>query len=369
MSLKIRVLLFSLLFVVYYGNTQNIVLRDSSQSNEISLIFIGDFMGHQDQINAAYDSKTGKYKYDSCFSYIAPLLCDADVSIANLEVTIGIKPFSGYPQFSSPPSFAKAISDAGVDILSTANNHSVDKSKAGMERTLHVLDSLNIKHFGTYYDSKEKDTASPLIINKNGFKIALLTYTYGTNSLVPIPPNIVNYLDSATIAKDIADAKKENPDEIIAYVHWGIQYKNFPSESQKAWTNYFKKLGVKIVIGSHPHVVQPMKWNKKDSSLVVYSLGNFVSHQRTFPRDGGAVFKLTLQKKDNKVIIKNATYALSWVYEPIVNGHKEYYVLPIKDFENRPSFFAKRKHYDKMMRYVNHARKHLDSSNLNIKEY
>ena len=352
----------------------NVIAQENSDTvltdkSEISLLFIGDFMGHQDQIDAAWDSVSGSYFYDSCFTYIKPLLSDADFTIANIETTLGIKPYSGYPQFSSPPTYAEAIHQAGVDILATVNNHSVDKSKAGMERTLHILDSLNISHLGTYYSPQDKDSLSPLIIEKNGIKIALLSYTYGTNSLIPIPPNIVNYLDSNIIATDVKNAKALNPDVIIAYVHWGIQYKDYADKSQKAWNNYFNSLGVKIVIGSHPHVVQPMIWNQEDSSLVVYSLGNFISHQRTFPRDGGAVFKLILEKKDSTVIIKEANYALSWVYEPVINGKKQYYVLPVKDFENNPDFFTRRKDYDKMIRYIKHARALFKSDNLNVSEY
>lgn len=360
--------LFVLAFQIHV-KAQNDTDSFRIKNQEINLLFIGDFMGHQDQIDAAYDSSSNSYSYDSCFHYIRPWLSDADFTIANIETTLGIKPYSGYPQFSSPPAFAEAIRRSGVDIVATVNNHSVDKSKAGMERTLFVLDSLKMRHMGTYYSPKDKDSLSPLIVEKNGIKVALLSYTYGTNSLNPIPPNIVNYLDSNTISKDVIKAKSHNPDVIVAYVHWGIQYKDYPSKSQKAWNNYFKSLGVKIVIGSHPHVVQPMKWNKSDSSLVVYSLGNFISHQRTFPRDGGAIFKLILKKTDGQVVIQDAKYSLSWVYEPEIDGKKKYFVLPVKAFENKPDFFAKRKDFDKMQRYIKHARSLMKETNENIVEY
>ncbi len=359
----LAIIIFSLSPILSYSQ------ENSLSNSEISLIFIGDFMGHQDQIDAAYDSINNSYNYASCFKYISASLSDADFTIANLEVTLGSKPYSGYPQFSSPPEFAKAIKDAGIDILSTANNHSVDKSKAGIEKTISILDSLNIQHIGTYISPKEKNILSPLIIKKNDIRIALLSYTYGTNSLVAPKPCIVNYLDSTTILNDIKSVKKDSIDAIIAFVHWGTQYKNFPNNTQKNWFNYFKSLGVKIVIGSHPHVVQPMIWNKKDSSLVVYSLGNFISHQRTFPRDGGAYVKIILRKHNNIISIEDVKYSLSWVYEPLENGKKNYYVLPASEFEKKPSFFNRQKDYTKMMRYIKHARGHLDSNNINIMEY
>ncbi len=346
------------------------------KDDEISLLFIGDFMGHMDQIKAAYNKKTKKYEYDECFSKIKPILSDADVTLGNLEVTLGVKPYSGYPQFSSPPSYASAIKNAGVDILTTSNNHSCDKRKKGVERTIKILDSLNIGHTGTFINQVEKTKNPAYVIEKNNFKIAVISYTYGTNGLKPTPPNIVNYLDKATIKKDVDYVNsKINPDQIIAFVHWGDQYKDLPNKSQKDMFTYFKSLGVNIVIGAHPHVLQPMKWNKPTAEnpkedFVVYSLGNFVSHQRTFPRDGGAVLKLSLRKdKDQKVHIKKADYFLTWVYEPIVNGNKEYYVLPADEYSKKPEAFTKKKDYDKMMRFIKHARTLLGKHNVNINEY
>ena len=355
---------------------QHIKKTIPKQPDEISLLFIGDFMGHKDQINAAYNKKTKTYEYDSCFSKIKPILSNADVTIGNIEVTLGIKPYSGYPQFSSPASYAAAIKRAGVDALTTANNHSCDKGKKGVEKTISILDSLNIPHTGTFINSIEKTKNPAYIINKNNFKIAVINYTYGTNSIDPTPPNVVNYLEKEVITKDVTYIKNGiQPDQIIAFLHWGDQYKDLPNKAQKDMFAHFKSLGVNIVIGAHPHVLQPMEWHKKDSlntkeNLVVYSLGNFVSHQRTFPRDGGAVFKLSLQKdSSNTVNIKDAKYCLTWVHEPVVNKNKEYYVLPANEFSKKPDFFTEKKDYDKMMRFVKHARTLLGEHNINIEEY
>lgn len=344
------------------GNSQ----ISSKNTKELSLIFVGDFMGHLDQINAAYNPKNKTYDYNDCFKYIKPILNDADITIGNLEVTLGTKPYSGYPQFSSPASYASAIKNAGVDVLMTANNHSCDKKKQGVEKTIKILDSLKILHTGTFINKMKKKLQTPLILIKNDFKLAFLNYTYGTNGILPTHPNIINYLDKKTIAEDVKNAKLLNPDEIIVFVHWGTQYKNLPSKAQKNWLSYFQSLGVHIVIGSHPHVLQPMIF--KNDNLVVYSLGNFISHQRTFPRDGGAVFKLNLIKQKNKVKIKNATYNLTWVYEPTINGKKKYFILPIKDFENNSSEYLDKENYNKMMRFANHARKLLNKENIGVTE-
>lgn len=351
-----------LLLGLNYGFSQTFY----EKPKELSLVFVGDFMGHLDQIRSAYDPINKTYNYDDCFKYVKPILSDADITIGNLEVTLGVKPYAGYPQFSSPASYASAIKKAGVDVLMTANNHSCDKRKKGLEKTLKILDSLQISHTGTFISKEEKDLQSPLIVIKNGFKLAFLNYTYGTNGIPPTRPNIVNYLDKKVIAADVEKAKLSNPDEIIVFVHWGPQYKSLPSKNQKDWFSYFKSLGVNIVIGAHPHVLQPMIL--KEDKLVVYSLGNFISHQRTFPRDGAAIFKLNLIKEKGKVRIKNASYNLTWVYEPIINGKKRYFILPVKDFENNTSEYLDVKNYRKMMRFAMHARTLLGKENIGIEE-
>ena len=350
--------------------------KEPYKNDEISLLFIGDFMGHMDQINAAHNKTTNTYEYDSCFSKIKPILSDADVTLGNIEVTLGVKPYSGYPQFSSPASYAAAIKRAGVDVLTTANNHSCDKRKRGVEKTIQILDSLEIGHTGTFISSVEKTKNPAYLIEKNNFRIAVVNYTYGTNSIDPTPPNVVNYLDKEVIKKDVNYVKNTlQPDQIIAFLHWGDQYKDLPNAKQKDMFSYFKSLGVNIVIGAHPHVLQPMEWHKKDTvnskdNLVVYSLGNFVSHQRTFPRDGGAVFKMVLEKDSlQNVSIKDAKYCLTWVHEPIINGEKEYYVLPADAYTTKKEYFSEQKDYDKMMRFVNHARTLLGEHNVNIGEY
>ena len=196
----------------------------------------------------------------------------------------------------------------------------------------------------------------------------MLNYTYGTNG-IPIPSGtVVNLLDKKTIQNDVEKAKALNPDQIIAFVHWGQQYKDLPSQSQKNWYAYFKSLGVNIVIGSHPHVVEPMHWEKSSNSLVVYSLGNFVSNQRTFPRDGGALFELTLTKEDGFIEISDAKYLLTWVHKRTFENGIDYYVLPVEEFEYREAYFEKGSDLKKMKSYAKHARQLLNAHNENIQE-
>jgi poly-gamma-glutamate synthesis protein (capsule biosynthesis protein) len=355
--------IIGILFFVLYGN-----IFAQEKDNSVTLLFVGDIMGHGPQVRAAYNPITKTYNYDACFQYMSPIFVQADYVIGNLEVTLGTKPYRGYPQFSSPVELAIATKKAGINILATANNHSCDRRKKGIDKTISVLDSLQIMHLGTYNSTLAKDSINPLIIEKNHIKIALLNYTYGTNG-IPVPKgSVVNLLKKETIAADVIKAKSYHPDQIIAFVHWGEQYRDRPVQSQKKWFAYFKSLGVNIVIGSHPHVIEPMEWDKEQNTLVVYSLGNFVSNQRSFPRDGAGIFELTLTKKEQQTFINQANYQLTWVYKRKQDKKTDYLILPIDEFAYKKTFFTKDSDYQKMKKYALHAKKLLGKYNRNIPE-
>ena len=273
---------------------------DSTYSidNEISFLFMGDFMQHGPQIKAAKDSN-GNYNYEHYFEYTESLIKEVDFAIANLEVTLAGKPYSGYPRFSAPDAYAVAIKDAGFDVLTTANNHSNDRGSLGLIRTIRILDSLNIKHLGTYQDSIEKNENYPLIIEKNGIKVGLLNYTYGTNGLETQYPNIVNMIDEKKILKDIRLCKQKQVDKIIAIAHWGKEYLSFPDQYQKRWGEWMFSNGIDIIIGGHPHSVQPAEYRKSNlnqDQLIIWSLGNIVSNQRKEHTDGGSSLQFSLYK-------------------------------------------------------------------------
>lgn len=348
---------------------------DSSHSEqELSLIFIGDIMGHGPQITSAYSTETKTYDYNSCFQYIKPVMEDADYTIANLEVTLAGEPFKGYPQFSSPDELAVACKNAGIDIMVTSNNHTCDRGGKGIVRTVEVLDSLGFMRTGSFKDSTDRKHHTPLIIEKNCFRIALLNYTYGTNGLDFPAPTIVNLLDTTIIKADIAKAKEQHVDKIIVVTHWGLEYKPEPVTAQIKMGEFIFKQGADIVIGSHPHVLEKMVWMKQEDKhgkeqLIVYSLGNYVSNQRKPKTDGGALFKLTLAKEGNNCYIKESGYVLSWVYTPIENGKKKYYVLPCSQYESDTSFFDNMDSYNQMKAFMDDSRSLFDEQNENVPEY
>ncbi|MDO4164256.1 MAG: CapA family protein, partial [Bacteroides sp.] len=268
-----------------------------SAQERITLLFVGDLMQHQAQIDAARTPQ-GEYDYSACFSRVKQQISQADIAIANLEVTLGGAPYRGYPAFSAPDSYLTSILDAGFDVLLTANNHCLDRGRKGLERTISLLDSLSVPHAGTYRDAAERKQRYPLFLKKNGFTIALLNYTYGTNGIRVTAPNVVNYIDREAILQDIRSAQARRPDAIIACMHWGEEYRSLPNSEQRALADWLLAQGVTHVIGAHPHVIQPMelRTDGRRQHVVVYSLGNFISNMRATNTDGGLIFTLELEK-------------------------------------------------------------------------
>jgi poly-gamma-glutamate synthesis protein (capsule biosynthesis protein) len=341
-------------------------------SQKISLLFLGDIMGHDEQIWAAEDRQNHTYNYDSIFKYIRPVISDSDVAIANFEVTLAGQPYRGYPQFSSPSALAAACKNAGIDCFVTANNHAADRGNNGITGTIYRLDSLRIQHTGTFTDQASRDSLQPLMIREKGFSIALLNYTYGTNGIKVSPPPVVNLLDKSLITSDIQKAKRNKPDMIILFIHWGTEYDTIPSASQVSLADYFFSQGVDLVIGSHPHVIQKMLWYKKDTvnkdRVVVFSLGNFVSNQRRPKTDGGSMARIEITRDGKSVYVSNTGYYLTWVYTPIEKYRKKFFVLPCSEFENRPQFFKNPSDFAQMKRFIDESRVLLHKQNINFSE-
>lgn len=311
----------------------------TAQKKEVKLLFAGDAMQHQSQINAARN-KDG-FNYSTYFEKVKDKITDADIAVVNLEVTLAGKPYRGYPQFSAPDEFAAELKNSGFDIFLTSNNHSLDRRKKGLERTIEVLDSLKVLHTGTFVDSIKRELYYPLMMIKNGIRIAMLNYTYGTNGIEATKPNIVNYIDKEIILKDIAAAKTMKADIIIANMHWGHEYKLMPNKEQKELTNFLIANGVKIVIGNHPHVVQPIDIRyddeRKIEAIVIYSLGNFVSGMKVVNTTGGMLANISISKEiDKEVTIDECSYSLVWVHKTKdKKGNFNFFeLLPVEQYSN-----------------------------------
>lgn len=301
------------------------------QGKQITFLFVGDLMQHQAQIDAARRAD-GSYTYSHCFSLVKEHISSADFSIGNLEVTLGGEPYRGYPQFSAPDEYLYTLKDAGFDILATANNHSLDRRRRGLERTLTLIDSTGLTAVGTYRDATDRSQRYPLLIEKNGIRIALLCGTYGTNGITTTPPNIVNSLSREEWASDIHTARAMRADAIIAIVHWGNEYQQQPTDEQRKLAHWLIEQGVDHVIGSHPHVVQPIELvphaDYPTHHAIVYSLGNYVSNMSIAHGDVGLCVELTIEKIGPSTRLKKLDHHLVWTERADLSKTKDFRIIP-----------------------------------------
>ncbi len=272
------------------------------------LAAVGDIMMHDTQIAAGLDRQSNTYDFSFMFASISRHLKRADVVFGNLETTLAGKEFkyTGYPLFNAPEQLAANLKEAGFTILSTANNHSLDRKAAGVERTLEHLDRVGLAHVGTARTAAERDR---LVFQEvRGIKLAFLAYTYGTNG-IPVPkdrPYLVNLIDLPRMVADIQAARAAGADMVVVSLHIGNEYQREPNPYQRMVVEELFRAGAGIVLGSHPHVLQPMEWRQvlqEDGSaedrFVVFSLGNFVSAQKGLYRESSAILYLTLEKDLN----------------------------------------------------------------------
>ena len=288
--------------------------RGAGEPRCAELLFAGDAMQHQAQIDQARLRGGGGYDYSDCFTYIAPTVTEADYAVCNLEVPLGGGPdYTGYPCFSAPDSYAEALRDAGFDMFMTANNHSLDRRDRAARRTLVALDSLGIDHVGSYRDSLDREEKVPFIKNIKGFKIGFLNYTYGTNGIPPQDGVEIALIDKERMAREIRKTREAGAEILVVMVHWGVEYVLLQNRNQEELADFLVDQGVDLIIGGHPHVIQPMKVvrNEKEGKdvLVVYSLGNLISNMKTADTRGGALVRARIERDaDGKARFKSADY-------------------------------------------------------------
>jgi len=367
-SLRCKVLFLGL-FICWLPSTLFAQTTEQDSLHRLQLFFTGDIMGHGPQIRSAQLVKNKSFDYTPCFRYVEPIIKRADLAIGNLEVTLpGKPPYQGYPLFRSPDALADALCLAGFDFLSTANNHSNDGGKNGV---IHTIDALQQQHFyqtGTFKNSEERDLFYPLIVYKNQFKLAFLNYTYDTNKIPTRPPTMVNEIDTALIRSDMQEAVKLQPDLIIVLMHWGLEYKLKESKKQRRLADWLFSQGADLIIGSHPHVVQPIKekellrGEERKKVLVSYSLGNFISNQQKPNTDGGLALEVELlkHKRTAKTTIGKYAYLPIWRYvHSDKKGKKTFFALPVSAFEEKAFPGMPAKDRKAMLQFAKNIRAHL----------
>lgn len=310
---------------------------------DVELLFVGDAMQHKGQLERArHLGNDGQFDYSECYFHLKDEISNADYAVCNLELPLGGNgDYSGYPTFSAPDSYAESLKDAGFDLFLTANNHSLDRRDKGVRRTIEVLNKMGVDHIGTYDNIQQRDSLVPFIKNIKGIRIGFLNYTYGTNGITARDGAEVALIDKKKISEEIKKTREAGAELVVVAIHWGIEYVLLPNGVQKDLASFLVDEGVDMVIGGHPHVIQPMevRHNEKEDKdvLVVYSLGNFISDMKKPDTAGGALVRTIVGRDSSgKAKFKNANYDIFFVVKP--HGDKDnYQVVPSWKAELIPS--------------------------------
>lgn len=317
---------------------ESIVLEDSYAT----IVSFGDALCHKPVDDAAYDQETGIYDFSPMFKYVEKYFQNSTINIGNCESPMAgaERGYSGYPTFNAPEHLAVDLKELGVDIMTTANNHSLDKGFNGLSSTLDFLDNAEIAHVGTARTEEEQNTI--LFMDLNGIRTAFLAYTYGTNG-IPVPEDkefCVNLIDEDLILKKINQAKDEGAELIVASMHWGVEYQTVENAEQDKLAEFLIKNDVNIILGSHPHVLQPMKMLKvkndegeEKEGLVIFSQGNFFSNQTQENTQNTAIFNIEVKKngKTGEVTVEKVTYAPIYVNRKEPGAKDRYELLDLDE--------------------------------------
>lgn len=296
-----------------------------------SLYAIGDVLLHDSVYNAA--RVDDGYDFDSAFEQISPILSRADISIANQESMIGGSEIglSSYPAFNSPYEIGDALKRAGIDLVTTANNHTLDRGVRAIENSIGYWNEIGMPYTGSFLSAEDKANIRTLTANDISF--SFLAYTYGTNGVVPKQPYHVNYIDLAQMQPEIEKAE-QSTDMTVVSLHFGTEYEPLPNEGQTELAQALADLGVDIIIGHHPHVLQPpamLEGVNGNQTFVVYSLGNFLSGQQGDDRNTGGIIGIDVVKtiEDNSVTfeLKNPMFYPTFARKSIGGSYE---VVPLE---------------------------------------
>lgn len=300
--------------------------KSKDQIKTIRIKAFGDIMSHLGQSTYARNKGGGEsFDFSDQFLYMSDFIKDSDIAIGNFETTTNPdRPIAGYPVFNTDVSYPKFLKEAGFDVVTTANNHCLDTGEEGLYATIKAIEDAGLDHVGTQKENEDR------VIYKtvNDVKVAFLAYTYGTNdkeyNVVDTDvTKIVNYLDEEMIEKDIKVAKNNNADFIVVYPHWGIEYQSYPSPEQISLGRKMIDWGADLVIGNHPHVVQPGEYYRTEDGrrgFIAYALGNFISLQSyetlgDIRTEQSVAYEITLAKdmNDGETAIEGVKAYPLWV--------------------------------------------------------
>jgi len=319
------------------------------KDTEITIVMVGDILLHT-PVEEAAKRDDGSYNFDFIFENLKKDISSADIAIVNQEVIIGGQELgvSGYPSFNAPYQAGDALVEAGFDVVCHGTNHALDKGKSGLLNCCKYWREQHPEITVVGINETEDAYNNIDIVEEKGIRIAILNYTYGTNG-IPQPkgmPHAVDMLDRNKVEKELKYAE-ENADFTIVCPHWGTEYKLDVDSNQKYWTEIFRKNGADLVLGTHPHVIEPIEMLQDDTAgitnnhgngdmLVYYSLGNFVNWtsgkgKGVANRMVGGMADVTIGRNaKGEVVIKS--YGVTPVVTHLQKGHEGVIVYPLTEY-------------------------------------
>ena len=274
----------------------------------VSIFIVGDIMSHR-----AVSKSAEEHGFSSFFKYIEDRIEGADLAIGNMEFPLAGKPYTGYPAFSGPDAYPQYLSDVGFDIFLTANNHILDKGTAGIRRTIEVLERKGLAYTGIAADARADTLLNPLMIHVRGLRIAVVNFTYGTNTGPFDKWPKVNYMRKDDILSMLVRAREA--DLVMVFPHWGTEYRLHHDKEQEEMARWLVENGADVVVGAHPHVIQDVQFI--DGKPVLYSLGNALSNQNDLNSrlEMAATLRVVLER-DKEPHLLPPTYEYLWCTKP-----------------------------------------------------
>ena len=357
------VILFSLVLIYFLGganskNLQQEVKKDNKlqenkkeeeQEYQASMVMVGDNLIHSSIYKDASDGKGG-YDFRKMYELVKPIIQKYDIAYYNQETVLGGKELgvSDYPTFNSPQEVGDAMIDAGFNLVSLASNHTMDSGEKAILASREYWDSKSdVLAVGSYSSTDDRNKAR--IVTKNNIRYTMLNYTYGTNGisvpsgkeyLVNVWPVTGNNPDTDTlyqeyksqVKKDIEQVR-DQVDLLIVAMHWGVEYQAMPNRYQEDMASYLASLGVNIIIGTHPHVIQPVTWINQ--TLVIYSLGNFLSAHEVVNMANrvGLMSMVDIYKENGKIVLENLHNELLYTYYD--SSYRDFLIIPFSSMEEK----------------------------------
>lgn len=318
--------------------TEVVVVRQLPQPTVITLGFVGDIMMHGAQIKSGYDAESDTHSFNDYFQYLGNRFRNYDYLIGNLETpSDASQSFGAYPLFNAPPAILDALQTAGFDALQVANNHSFDAGISGMRTTLQAMQERDIVPLGI---SSAPDPYAPTMVDVEGIRLGFVAATYGFNigGNTSDIPEVVHTIGSGKIEEMIRMARERGADIVIVMPHWGSEYQRSYSEEQSELAKLWIEAGADVIVGTHPHVVQPVQIIRTDTGrtgIIAYSLGNFVSNQQDRYTDLGGLLEITITDQpgtDTPPVITD--YGFEYLYthkHRLANRLTEYRTLLLSD--------------------------------------